>query len=259
MIEPYYETKLGKLYHGDCLSIMKKMESNSVDLVVTSPPYNMRNRVRNGQYTEREKGEHLCRKYNVFDDALDINDYYTLHKNVIKEMLRVSNINAYNIQIVTGSKEALFQIIGDYKRNLKDIIIWDKGWGQPAIAERVLNASYELILILESDAKVGRQITNAFFDRGTEPNILRIGGNKRIKDTNIHGAIFPIELPTKLIQMFSPDDAVILDPFMGMGSTAVAAEKLKRKWIGCEVSKEYCDLSINRLKEVRREILTFGE
>ena len=112
-----------KLINDDCLIAIQKLANDSIDLIVTSPPYNMRTRVRNGKYTTRETSEHFSKKYKNFHDALSIDDYYTFHKEVINQMLRVSKIIFYNIQIVTGSKEALFKIIGDFNKNIKDIIV----------------------------------------------------------------------------------------------------------------------------------------
>ena len=98
-----------KIYNEDCLETLSRMPDNFVDLVITSPPYNMRLRVRNGDYTEREFAEHFCQKYTYFTDALPIDDFYTFHKKVIGELLRVSKIVCYNFQVVTGSKEAFLE------------------------------------------------------------------------------------------------------------------------------------------------------
>ena len=67
--------ELNKIYHEDCLDTMSRMGDKFIDLTVTSPPYNMRTRIRNGKYTTREKGEHFSKKYKHFDDALSIEDF----------------------------------------------------------------------------------------------------------------------------------------------------------------------------------------
>jgi site-specific DNA-methyltransferase (adenine-specific) len=125
-----------KLFNDDCLKVLPTIPDNSVNLIVTSPPYNMRTRVTNGKYTTRENSKHFSKKYKNFNDALNIEDYYFFHKEVINQMLRVSKIIFYNIQIVTGSKEALFKIIGDFNKNIKDIIVWDKGTWSTIYAHR---------------------------------------------------------------------------------------------------------------------------
>jgi site-specific DNA-methyltransferase (adenine-specific) len=188
------------LIRGDCLEVMKTLPDKSVDLTITSPPYNMRTRIRNGEYTTREKTEHFCKKYSNFDDALPIDEYYKFHKQAIGEMMRISKVIFWNVQIITGSKEAVFKIIGEFNRQLKDVIIWDKGWGQPAMHEAVINRATELILIFESSATAGRAFSKSCFGRGTMEDIWRFGGGKGIDGNR---ACFPIELPMRAIMGWS--------------------------------------------------------
>ncbi|MGK3946723.1 hypothetical protein ABK046_51220, partial [Streptomyces caeruleatus] len=75
-----------------CTDTLARLPDKSVDLVVTSPPYNMRTRIRNGKYTTREKGEHFSKKYASFDDALPIDEFYQFHKDVLTQLLRVSKV-----------------------------------------------------------------------------------------------------------------------------------------------------------------------
>jgi site-specific DNA-methyltransferase (adenine-specific) len=112
----------------------------------------MRTRVQM-ENTNRENSKHFSKKYKNFNDALNIEDYYFFHKEVINQMLRVSKIIFYNIQIVTGSKEALFKIIGDFNKNIKDIIVWDKRHGKPSMHTGVLNKATELIISLNQMQK----------------------------------------------------------------------------------------------------------
>ncbi len=238
--------ELNKIYNESNLETMAKMPDNFIDLTVTSPPYNMRTRIRNGQYTTREKSEHFSKKYKHFDDALPINDFYEFHRSVLTELLRVSKIVCYNFQIVTGSKEAFFKIIGDFNKDIKDIIIWDKGSGQPAMHGMVLNSCYEMVLILEDDKRAGRAIQNGKFKRGEMNNILRIGRGKKVSD--VHGAIFPEQLPFDLINAFSEKESLIYDPFMGSGTTGLVVSKLGRKYIGSEITEEYCKIAETRIQ-----------
>ena len=233
------------IYNENCLETLSRMPDKCIDLVVTSPPYNMRTRIRNGEYTTREKSEHFSKKYKHFDDALSIDDFYSSHSEVLNELLRVSKIVCYNFQIVTGSKEAFFKIIGDFNKHIKDIIIWDKGHGQPAMHGQVLNSCYENILILEDDKRAGRAIQNAKFNRGEMDNILRVGRGEKI--TDIHGATFPELLAGELIKAFSDEENLIYDPFMGSGTTGTVAKKLNRDFIGSEISTEYCSIANNRI------------
>jgi len=237
--------ELNKLYNEPNLETMSKMPDKFVDLVVTSPPYNMRTRIRNGEYTTREKSEHFSKKYKHFDDDLPIDEFYKVHSEILRELLRVSKIVCYNFQIVTGSKEAFFRIMGDFSRDIKDVIIWDKGHGQPAMHGQVLNSCYEMILILEDDKRAGRAIQNAKFKRGEMNNVLRLGRGQNVSD--VHGAVFPEELPHELMKAFSNEGDLIYDPFMGSGTTAIVAEKINRNWIGSEISPEYCRIAQSRI------------
>ena len=237
--------ELNKIYCSDCLEKMKLLDDKSIDMILTSPPYNMRTRIRNGKYTTREKSEHFSKKYKHFDDALPIDEFYSFHKDCIIQMLRISKIVIYNFQIVTGSKEAFFKIIGDFNKDIKDIIIWDKGFGQPAMHEKVLNSAYEILLILEDDKSAGRVIKNSTFKRGELQNILRIGRGKKI--SKVHSAVFPIELAESIIRNFSKEKDIVLDPFAGSGTTGVACKNLNRNFILIEKEQEYCDIANKRL------------
>ena len=96
-------------------------------------------RIRKGEYCSRQIVKELSTKYSHCSDNLPIEDYNKFHSNVMTELLRVSKVVFYNIQIVTGSKQSIFKMIGDFNENLKDIIVWDKGVAQPAMQKQVLN------------------------------------------------------------------------------------------------------------------------
>lgn len=234
---------------GCCLEKMKEMGDSSVDMVLTSPPYNMRTRVRNGKYTTREHGDHFSKKYSNFDDALSISDFEEFHTNALSEMIRVSSTVFYNIQIVTGSKEAFFKIIGKFATHLKDIIIWDKGHGQPAMHDGCINRASELLLIFENNAKAGRTLSHHNFDRGTLSDIWRIKRERSV--VKGHGAVFPVELAETAISSFTKPHTTILDPFMGSGTTGVACVNLERDFIGIEIDPDYFNHAKERIHQTK--------
>ena len=240
--------KLNHTYNEDCLKTLKRMKDNSIDCVITSPPYNMNLRIRNGKYCSRQIVKELSTKYSNFDDNLPINEYNELHTNVLKELLRVSKVVFYNIQIVTGSKRSIFKMIGDFHEYLKDIIVWDKGVAQPAMQKQVLNRRTELILVFESDYPISRQFRYANFERGTLSDIWEIKRGKKISKN--HGAVFPEELVAKIINNFTNENDIVYDPFMGTGTTAIVCKKLKRKFIGSEISESYIKTINERLKNI---------
>lgn len=238
---------LNKIYNESNLETMAKMPDNFCDLVFTSPPYNMNLRIRNGKYCSRQIVKELTTKYEGFEDNLPIYDFYEFHKNVLSELMRVSKIVFYNIQIVTGSKRAFFKLIGNYSDQLKEIIVWDKKHGQPAMKEGVLNRQSELILVFDQSNAISRKFEKFNFDRGTLSDIWKIQRGKKI--TKSHGATFPEELANLIIYNFSNEGDVVYDPFMGSGTTAVMAIHNNRNFIGSEISEKYCEIANQRIKD----------
>ena len=242
--------KLNEIYNESCLDTLKKIPNNFVDVVITSPPYNMNLRIRKGEYCSRQIVKEISTKYEGFADNLPIEEYNKFHSEVLRELLRVSNLVFYNVQIVTGSKRSIFKMIGDFSQNLKDIIIWDKGYAEPAIQEQVLNRQSELILVFEKDYPISRQFKSAVFKRGTLGDVWKIGRDRKKERGQNHGAVFPEELIKTIIENFSKKNDVIYDPFLGTGTTAVVAKKLERKYLGSELLKTYYNISKKRLSGV---------
>lgn len=238
---------LNKVYNEDCLKTLKKIPDNFIDTVITSPPYNMNLRIRNGEYCSRQIVKEMSTKYDDFADNLPIEDYFNLHCTIIDELLRTSNRIFYVIQIVTGSKRAIFKMIGKYSEKLKDIIVWDKKVGQPAIGEQVMNRRTELILVFENDYPISRQFRNAPFKRGTLNDIWEITRDR--SKTEKHKAIFPEKLVETIIENFTNKNDIIYDPFLGTGTTAVVAKKLNRRFLGSEISKQFYKIANKRIKE----------
>jgi len=238
-------TDLNKIYNEDCLETLSRIPDDYIDLVITSPPYNMNLRIRNGQYTSRQIVKEFSSKYDGFDDNLPIDDFYKHHNQIIKELLRTSNLIFYVIQIVTGSKRAFFKIIGDFNENLKDVIIWDKGVAQPAMQKQVLNRQSEIILVFEKDYPISRQFRSAPFERGKLNDIWNISRGKKLNKD--HGAVFPEELVEKIITNFSNKNDVVYDPFLGTGTTAFVAKKLGRNYLGSELLESYFNFAQERL------------
>ena len=238
---------INKVFNESCLDTMKRIPDDFVDVVITSPPYNMNLRIRNGEYCSRQIVKEISTKYEDFPDNLPIDEYYKFHSEVLKELLRISNLVFYNVQIVTGSKRAIFKMIGEFSENLKDIIIWDKRYGQPAIGEQVMNRRSELILVFEKDYPISRQFRSAVFKRGTLDDVWVI--DRERKNVEGHGATFPEKLISTILENFSKKKDIIYDPFIGTGTTAVVSKKLGRNFIGSEISKKYYKECNKRLKD----------
>ena len=234
------------LINDDCLQAMKNMACNSVDMVLTSPPYNMNLRIRNGKYCSRQIVKEISTKYKNFDDNLPMDDYYQFNKSVLSECLRVSGRVFYNVQILTGNKPALFRLMGDFHDKIKELIIWDKVNAQPAIGRGVMNSRFEILLVLQNSTPESRSFSSAQFERGTLQNLWQIKRGKKVNKN--HGATFPVELAHKVIVNFSAAGDTILDPFMGSGTTGVACIESGREFIGIELDTDYFNDAKNRLR-----------
>jgi len=235
------------LTHGDCLEVMKKKPKDIANIVFTSPPYNMNLRVRNGKHCSRQIIKEISTKYENFPDNLSMEDYFDFNCKVIDQCLRLSPMLFYNVQFLTGNKIALFRLIGKYAEYLKEIIVWDKVNAQPAIGESVLNSQFEVILVFDRNNAISRKFQCGNFARGTLSNCWAIKRGK--KPVKCHGAIFPLELAEKVISNFTNEGDTILDPFMGTGTTGIAAKSMNRNFIGIELDEKYFKIAQTRISK----------
>ena len=234
------------LFHGDSLELIKSIPDGLIDLTITSPPYNMNLRIRNGKHCSRQIVKELSTKYENYADNLSMDEYFDFNKNIINELLRVSKLTFYNIQFLTGNKSALYKLMGYFEQNIKEFIVWDKVNAQPAIGDGVLNSRFEAILVLSTkEDAISRKFQQANFNRGCLENLWQIKRGKKINKS--HGAVFPEELVETIINSFSCSGDHILDPFMGTGTTGVVAKKQDRVFTGIELDRGYFEIAKSRI------------
>ena len=241
-MKPYYKDPDADItiYHGDCLEIMKDFPDKSFDLVLTSPPYNF------------DAGSGLGCKYDYefqqkgYKDNYRPEEYFEKQSNAIESMIRISSHGVfYNIQMISGNKDSLLQIIGKFCFQIKEIIIWNKKTAEPAINENCLNSQFEFILVFHKNNK--RKFEYCNFEKGTLSNVWDISKNSENRHIE-HSAMMPSQLAKRIIDKFSKHNNIILDPFMGSGTTLIAAKELKRRAVGIEISEKYCAIAAQRLK-----------
>ena len=233
------------IFNECCLSTMSRMADKSIDIVITSPPYNMNLRIRNGKYCSRQITKEFSTKYEgEFSDNLPIEEFYEFHKKVLSELNRVAKLIFYNISIVTGSKQAFFRLIGDFSYHIKDVVVWDKVNSQPSMQSGVLNQQSELLLVM-GDNPISRQFSSANFERGTLSDVWEI--KKERSAASGHGATFPTALVRKILSNFSKEGDLVYDPFAGSGTTCVVAKEIGRNYIGSELSEKYEQIAKERL------------
>ena len=230
--------ELNKIYNEDCLETMAKMPNDFVDYSLTSPPYNVGNNQLNGE----------GKKYESINDKMTKDEYFENQKQVIEELLRVTKYHLfYNIQMLSNNKQSILKLMGYFNDKIKEIIIWDKKFGVPAMEFGVFNSAFEYIIIFSNDQPNKRKFYDVDF-KGTQQNVFRIKNKHSNPFSDKHKAIFPLDLPRHFMQVFGNENDIWFDCYMGTGTTAVAAIEEKRKFIGSEIFKEYCDLANNRIK-----------
>jgi site-specific DNA-methyltransferase (adenine-specific) len=256
---------LNDVYCGDCVELMKSIPDCSVDLVVTSPPYD---KVRD------YKG----------------NVKFDLH-NTGKEVFRVLKNGGIAVMVIQdqtknfGKSLTSFKTIIDWCDNigfkLFETVIYRKHGSEGAWWAKRFRVDHEYMPIFlkgnkpnffnkeplkvpskhggkvmtgsgarktngETQKTVTRPI-NLTKCRGTVWDYLMAGDKNPLKRK--HPAVFPDQIPYDFIQCFCPESGIVLDPFCGSGSTLVMAKKLGRNFIGFDIEKEYCELALERIKK----------
>ena len=235
---------LNKVHCGDCIKVMDKMPAGSIDLIVTSPPYNLRNSTGNGMKDGRSgkwANAQLLNGYKSHGDDMPHEEYVEWQKNCLWAMMRVlSNDGAifYNHKwrVQGGLLQDRHDIVGKFP--VRQVIIWQRSGGINFNPGYFL-PTYEVIyLICKPDFKLAPK-ANALGD------VWKIPQDRN----NPHPAPFPVELVQRCIQ--STNARIILDPFIGSGTTAIAAESSGRNWIGIDITKDYCKMAKERIRSAR--------
>jgi len=243
----YYENQdpnnwINKVICTDCLTSLSKMQEDSVDICITSPPYNISTRIGEGNV------------YDEYEDNLSMQQYQEFIFKVIDELLRVTRYYIFwNIQMLSSNKLAVLNIFSKYKDNIKEICIWAKTNCPPASSENTLSNQFEFIIVLSKYDRVGKQFQRAFFDNRTEGqgNISNciIKPSQHDNLCSDHKATFPEWLPEFFIKHFTREQDIVLDPFCGSGTSCYVSKQLNRRFIGFELSQNYCNFANKRLNQ----------
>ena len=231
----YFETKLGVLYLGDALEVLRSLPSGSVDLVIADPPYN-------------SKLE--------WDKKNDEWQFLWLEevKRVMKEgaslYIFFAPLNMYGVE-------------GWIRKNLtlKNVMVWFHpnlyGAGLSYGEDRWKN-SWDVIFyaVKGEKAKHGKKVAEEGYKLNSKGGGFDVMVYPQPRPL-LHKAQKPLELVMKLVHCSSNERDVVLDPFLGSGTTAVACEKLRRRWIGIEIEKEFCEVAKKRLEDELKVKLLF--
>lgn len=253
-----------KLINNDCLIAMKELSNGSFHCVITSPPYNV------------DLGNNKYKKdgYSTHNDNMPYDDYLDWMKEVFKECYRVlSNDGRMCVNIGDG-KNGKIPTHSDFIQIMKSIgfmpmttIIWNKNntsnrcaWGSYLSAKAPsFPRPFEYILVFQKSnglERIGestitkdewKEYSNGLWSFAPEMKQKKIG----------HPAMFPLELPTRLIKMLTYKHDVILDPFMGVGTTAIACLNNDRKFIGIEIDDKYIEIAKKRIDKAKSQLKLF--
>ena len=237
---------------------MKDIPNNSLHLMITSPPYN------------------VSKEY---DNDLSLNEYLNLLKNCFTETYRVlvdggrACINIANIgrKPYIPLSDYVSKIMIEIGFNMRGEIIWNKSagagistaWGSfQSASNPILRDVHEYILIFskgnykrerdkgEKELRKDNITKEEFIEWTKSVWTMNTESAKRIG----HPAPFPEELPNRLIKLFSFTNDIVIDPFMGSGTTAIAAIKNNRNFVGYEINQEYINLANNRILNLKEKI-----
>lgn len=249
------------IYNCDCVDGMRDIPNDSIDLTVTSPPYDN------------------LRTYNGFswDFEATAKELYRVTKQGGVVVWVVNDATIKGNETGTSFKQALF--FKECGFNLHDTMIWVKDGGGAIGSNKCYTQNFEYMFVF---SKGTPNTTNLIYDKpnssfGVDKSGIgrrRVDGTKKVEKRkkssefsrrnnwwyiapqkgNEHPAVFPEKLAKDHIISWSNEGDVVLDPFMGSGTTAKMALLNNRKYIGFELSKEYCEIAEKRLREASAQI-----
>jgi modification methylase len=237
----YPDDFMNKMICGDAVEVMKKIPSGSVDLVVTSPPYNLKNSTGNGMKDGRGgkwANAALQKGYSHHEDSMPHDEYVKWQRACLREMLRIIPEDGaifYNHKwrVQGGLLQDRQDILKGFP--VRQIIIWRRKGGFNFNPGYFL-PTYEVIYLI---AKPKFKLLPKANGAGDVWEFTQDMNNK-------HPAPFPLMMIDRIIS--STNAKTVLDPFMGSGTTALAAINNDRNYIGIDVSPEYCEMAEQRIK-----------
>ncbi len=250
------EKSQNKIIQGDCLELFKNIPDNSIDMTFADPPFNLK------------------KKYNSYKDSLEFKEYLDWCEKWISEMVRVTKPSGSIFLHNIPKWLTYYASFLNEKADFKHWISWD---APTAPMGKTLQPSHYGILFYAKNQKELKFYEVRYphkRERKTGYLLKDYGGKKaslhpfgplvsdvwtdihRIKHNkkrDPHPCQLPIHLLERLILMTTDKDDIVLDPFMGTGTTAIAAKKLGRKYIGFDLDKQYVEIALNKVSSIHHE------
>jgi len=232
---------INQIICGDCIQVMQEIPDESIDLVVTSPPYNLKNSTGNGMKDGRGgkwANAALQKGYSHHDDSMPHDQYIEWQRKCLTEMYRtLKETGAIFYNHKWRVQDGLLQDRQDIVLGfpVRQIIIW-KRKGGINFNKGYFLPTYEVIYLIAKQKFILAPKANAHGD------VWEFGQ----ESNNTHPAPFPVSLIERVISSTTAE--TVLDPFMGSGTTAVASKMLGRDYIGIDISPEYCENARRRIE-----------
>lgn len=200
---------------GDCFDILPKLQENAYDFAFTSPPYN---RLRND-------------KYALYEDKID--DYLGMLNCVTEELLRVCAAGVFiNIQKTYYNKIDVFRWLGKWASSIKEVLVWEKSNPMPAGGRSITNAYEFFVYMSDKPLRANRTYVKNIFTTSVNSNMPKE-----------HKAVMSQSVADHIFENFIPRGSSILDPFGGVGTTAIAALKHDCRYTLIEKVELYADMA----------------
>lgn len=219
--------ELDVIYNEDCIEGMKKIPDESIDLIVTDPPYLM-----------KYKTNYRKDKHHKFCSEIDGDDDPELIKTYIKECYRIMKNDSACYMFCNSNKVDVFKRqLEKVGFNIKNMIVWVKNNWTAGDLKASYGKQYELILYVNKGRRFinGSRLTDVW-------EFPRVPGSKQL-----HQNQKPVELIKQCIEKSSDPGAIVFDGFMGSGTTAIACIDTDRHYIGYELDPEYYKVANNRI------------
>lgn len=233
------------LYNNDCIQVMKKIDFESIDLVFADPPYFLSNggkSISSGKVTSVNKGEWDKKEnYNGVEEFTDewIKECYRVLKRKCSIWITTTYHNFFNI--IKSLNKNGFKII--------NIVIWKKVDPPPLVYKNKLRFSYELVIWADKGHGHTFNYQEMFkiANKELEDVWIMPAVSKNEKNYGYHPTQKPECLLERIIISSTNENQIVLDPFMGSGTTGAVCKKLKRKFIGIEKEKTYFEIAKRRI------------
>ena len=229
--------KVNYIKQGDCLELLKEIPDNSIDLIVTDPPYILETDGAGmfGKKADNYGGQrYIMKNIDFMKNGIS--------ENVLDELIRV--MKKINIYIWCSQKQLpiFYKYFVEKKKCNWNLLCWHKTNPTPTCGNKYLTDTEFCLFFREKGVKV-------YGEYATKRTFYVSAKNLEDKKLYNHPTIKPLEIIKNIIINSSNEGDIVLDPFLGSGTTAVASKMLKRQYIGFEINKDYFETSLKRINK----------